>query len=203
MALAVVGVMGFAAVMVSAPLTVAPLKADRSAVAGVAASPHNLDPEVLANARECGLTEAQCKNAKTIIEVGKAKGVPDRGIVIALAVALQESQLKMLANDGTDTRLKPEQKDVGKSLNYPHEGVGRDHGSVNFMQQQYPGWGSLDELMNPEIAAAKFYDALLRVKGWEKMSVTKAAQTVQRSAYPDAYAKQEKQARTIFNKLES
>lgn len=145
-----------------------------------------------------GLAEAQARNAATIVATGEQMHVPPQGIVVALAVAGQESGFRMLANDGSDPRLRPEQKDVARSLQYPHDGVGRDHGSVNFMQQQYPWWGSLDELMNPQIAAVKFYTALLKVPGWQSLSVTAAAQTVQSSAFPDAYADDEVLARRLY-----
>jgi hypothetical protein len=212
--LAMTGLVGLTAVMVSAPLTVAtltPRPAAQSAYAsanstgGSTSSKKNTglalaDPDEDLNTADCKLTATQCAHARTIIDVGRRKNVPDRGIVIALAVAWQESKLKMLANDGTG-KLKANQKDVVKSLDYPNDGVGRDHGSVNFMQQQYPIWGTLDELMNPEIAAEKFYDCLLETKDWQKMSVTRAAQKVQRSAYPLAYADDEPLARELLAEL--
>ncbi|WP_459963799.1 M23 family metallopeptidase [Nocardia sp. IFM 10818] len=156
--------------------------------AGAAAAP--TDPAVLA--------EAQLRNVRTIIAVGEQLGLPEQAIVVALAVAGQESGFRMLANDGSDPRLRDDQRDVDRSLQFPHDGVGSDHGSVNFMQQQYPWWGSLEELMDPQVAALKFYQALEKVEGWQAMAVTVAAQTVQGSAYPDAYADDEPLARALF-----
>ncbi|WP_344441252.1 hypothetical protein [Kitasatospora nipponensis] len=40
-------------------------------------------------------------------------------------------------------------------------------------------------------ASTKFYKALLEVPGWEQLPLTVAAQKVQRSGFPDAYAKWE------------
>lgn len=159
---------------------------DAELPAGAAAAP--TDPAVL--------VEAQARNARIIVAVGEQMGVPAQGIVIAVATASQESALRMLANDGTG-ELRPEQEDVDRSLQFPHDGVGRDHGSVNMFQQQYPWWGSLEELMDPQVAAMKFYERLLQVDGWETMPVTVAAQTVQGSAFPDAYAQHEVMARRI------
>jgi len=147
------------------------------------------------------LNPAQMDSAAIIVAVGEQLQVPGQGIVVALAVAHQESRFQNYANDGTDPRLRPEQRDVVLSLGYPHDAVGRDHGSVNAFQQQFPGWGTVAELMNPPIAARKFYEALLRVPGWASMPVTVAAQAVQQSAFPGAYADDEALARQLYTRL--
>jgi len=134
-----------------------------------------------------GLTEQQLANVSVIIAEGLRLAVPERGIVIALAVASQESGFRNYANDGAGGDLKPDQQGIEKSLELPHEAVGTDHGSLGVFQQQWPWWGSMVELMDPASAARKFYAALLRVSRWESMAVTDAAQTVQKSAYPRAY----------------
>ncbi|MGF1646832.1 MAG: C40 family peptidase [Kineosporiaceae bacterium] len=144
-----------------------------------------------------GLDEVQVAHAVTIVEVGLTRDLPTQGLRVALAVAAQESMFRNYANDGTG-ELRPEQRDVSRSLRYPHDAVGRDHGSVNVFQQQYPWWGSLDELMDPQTAAGKFFDALVEVPEWETLPVTVAAQRVQRSAFPTAYAKWESLADEIL-----
>ncbi|EEP75078.1 hypothetical protein MCAG_05405 [Micromonospora sp. ATCC 39149] len=55
--------------------------------------------------------------------------------------------------------------------------------------------------MRPTYAARVFYEALLEVPGWEEMSVTAAAQSVQISAFPDAYAQHEERATTVVAAL--
>ncbi len=115
-------------------------------------------------------------NGKAIIAAALRMNIPEKGIIVALATALQESGLRNLANPN-----------VPESLRLPNEGTGQDHLSVGIFQQQ-PWWGSLAELMNPFMAATKFYSALLKVGGWQDMAPTVAAQAVQGSAYPDAYA---------------
>ena len=144
-----------------------------------------------------GLDEVQLGHAATIVEVGQSRGVPVQAVRAALAVAAQESKFRNYANDGSG-QLRPDQRAVSRSLGYPHDAVGRDHGSVNVFQQQYPWWGSLEELMDPVVAAGKFYDALAEVPGWEAMPLTVAAQRVQRSAFPNAYAKWEPLADEIL-----
>ncbi len=133
------------------------------------------------------LTEEMHANARIIIDVGRALGVPDSGIVIALAAAAQESGLKNV-----------------------HHG---DRDSLGLFQQRpSQGWGTADEVLDPVRAAAAFYGGpanpnvgrtlgLLDIEGWETMSVTQAAQAVQLSAYPDHYAKWEAQARAWLSEL--
>ncbi|GAA0475189.1 hypothetical protein Ade02nite_41240 [Paractinoplanes deccanensis] len=113
---------------------------------------------------EVTLDYVQMANAATITAVGVRKGMPERAVVIALATALQESKLENL--------------DTG------------DRDSVGLFQQRpSQGWGSIEKIKDPRYSADKFYTALKKVKGYQKMRVTDAAQKVQRSAYPNAYEK--------------
>ena len=113
---------------------------------------------------EVALDTVQMANAATITAVGIRRGMPEQAVVIALATALQESKL--------------ENRDDG------------DRDSVGLFQQRpSQGWGTADKIKDPRYAADKFYTALKKVKGWNKMRVTDAAQRVQRSAYPHAYEK--------------
>lgn len=131
----------------------------------------------------------QQDNARTIVAQGQAAGVPERGLVIAVATALQESVLVNL--DGGD----------------------RDSAGV-FQQRPSQGWGTLDQVRDVGFAARAFFGGpgsphwnpasgkaspagLLDVSGWDSMTLTQAAQAVQRSGFPDAYAKHEERARVI------
>jgi hypothetical protein len=62
------------------------------------------------------------------------------------------------------------------------------------------GWGTAAQVTDPVYSATAFYLALKRVSGWESMAVTVAAQRVQRSAFPNAYAKWEKDATALVQK---
>lgn len=138
-----------------------------------------------------GLTQAQMNNAHTIVKVGLKRDVPRRGLVVAVATAMQESNLYNLASGA-----------LPESLDYPNQGVGYDHDSVGLFQQRpSSGWGTVADLMRPAYAAEQFYRALLTVPGWQEMSVTGAAQAVQISAFPDAYAKHEERATTVVGAL--
>ena len=63
-----------------------------------------------------------------------------------------------------------------------------------FQQRPSQGWGSEEQVQDPVHAANKFYEELVDVSGWESMPVTVAAQRVQRSAFPNAYAQWEDEA---------
>ncbi|MGC5310996.1 hypothetical protein [Micromonospora zamorensis] len=138
-----------------------------------------------------GLDQAQMDNAKIIVDVGLDMKMPRRALVVALATAMQESNLYNLASD-----VLPE------SANYPNQGSGSDHDSVGLFQQRpSSGWGTVAELMRPSYAARAFYTALNEIPGWQDMSITYAAQSVQISAYPDAYAQHEDRATTVVAAL--
>ncbi|MEU8657563.1 hypothetical protein [Actinoplanes philippinensis] len=110
------------------------------------------------------LDTAQMANAATIAAVGVRRNMPEQAIVVALATAFQESKLENLDSGDRDS--------VGL-----------------FQQRPSQGWGTVEQISDPRYAAGKFYAALKKVKGWEEMRVTDAAQRVQRSAYPEAYEK--------------
>ncbi|AIT60034.1 hypothetical protein [Corynebacterium doosanense] len=147
------------------------------------------------------LDEKQLANAAKIITVGTQAGVSVAGLKIALMTTLQESKLRMLANST-----------VPESLEFPHEGVGSDHDSVNFFQQRPGGWGTVAELMDPDYAIRAFFGGpkgpnggsprgLLDIKDWETLRPGQAAQKVQVSGYPDAYDQWEGAAETIINSM--
>lgn len=148
------------------------------------------------------LSESQSTVAKAYIAVGRSRGVPDDGVVVALMMALQESGLQMLANPA-----------VPESLSFPHDGVGSDHDSVGSAQQRpSSGWGSVEQLMQAAYNAEAFYGGpqgpnhgsprgLLDVQGWQQMDKGAAAQAVQGSAFPERYAKWLPEAEAILKGL--
>lgn len=128
------------------------------------------------DAAPAGLTPEQAGNAAIIISVGQQWEVPQRGWVIAVATALQESNLINLGDLGADN----------------------DHDSLGLFQQRPSmGWGSPEQILNPQYAATVFYERLVQVPGWEELPLTVAAQQVQRSAFPNAYARHERRATQI------
>jgi hypothetical protein len=122
------------------------------------------------------LDPVQMANAATITAVGVRRGMPEQAVVVALATALQESKL--------------ENRDDG------------DRDSIGLFQQRpSQGWGTADKIKDPRYAADHFYTALKKVKGYQKMRVTDAAQRVQRSAYPNAYQKWADEAQILAQAL--
>lgn len=148
------------------------------------------------------LTATQTSNAAAVYAAGLQAGVGEKGIVIALAVASQESTFRNLANDGLGGDLEPDQQGIEASLDLPNDGVGSDHGSLGIMQQQWPWWSPvMEQLMDPAQASRLFYQALQKIPRWQAMSITEAAQAVQRSAHPDAYADDAALAQRLYDHL--
>lgn len=118
------------------------------------------------------LTPEQSQNASIIAGVALKMGLPDHAVTVALATAMQESRLR--------------------DLNYG------DRDSLGLFQQRpSQGWGTPSEILDPEYAASAFYGHLVQLPGWATMAVTDAAQAVQQSGSPAAYARWEQQARTV------
>ncbi|WP_460495290.1 hypothetical protein [Glycomyces tarimensis] len=140
-----------------------------------------------------GLSKLQMANAIAIVEAGEEQGLDRNAWAIALATAMQESKFKNYAN-----------VNVAESYDHDYQAEGSDHDSVGLFQQRpSTGWGSVEELMDPKTSASKFYGTLEKTDGWKDMSVTEAAQAVQVSAYPDAYAQWEDLAWEIVESYES
>ncbi|MDQ0959348.1 hypothetical protein QFZ66_003226 [Streptomyces sp. B4I13] len=111
-------------------------------------------------------TPEQAVNAATIAAVGTDRALPERAVAIALATAIQESALRNLAHGDRD------------SLGL-------------FQQRPSQGWGTEKQVTDPAYAADIFYKHLEKVRDYTELPLTVAAQRVQRSGYPEAYAKHE------------
>ncbi|WP_180936032.1 M23 family metallopeptidase [Nocardioides ungokensis] len=138
-------------------------------------------PAATTTALDVHLDRQQLSVAATVIAVGKQHDVPPRGWVVALAAGMQESGLRPLPYGDRD--------------------------SVGVFQQR-TSWGPLSERLAPRSAAVMFFTGghagqpgLLDIDGWAAMPVTEAAQAVQVSAYPDAYAKWEPVATRLVAQL--
>ena len=124
------------------------------------------------------LSGEQQRNAQVIMSVGQQMGLSQRDILIGLMTAMQESSL--INNKGGD----------------------RDSAGL-FQQRPSMGWGSYAEVTDPQYAARKFFSTLQGVGNRDSLSLAQAAQKVQRSAYPDAYAKHESAMRALMGNLGS
>lgn len=122
------------------------------------------------------LSADQADNAALIAVTAAHRGLPARAATIGLATALQESRLINI--------------DYG------------DRDSVGLFQQRpSQGWGTVEQIMDPVYSTGRFYDGLVRVPGYADLPVTEAAQAVQRSAFPDAYAQHEPRSRAWASAL--
>src|SRR5665811_361774 len=98
------------------------------------------------------------------------RALPARALTIAIATGLQESKLRNLTQGDRDS--------VGI-----------------FQQRPSQGWGTVEQIMDPLFATTAFYDALVKVDGYQDLPITEAAQAVQRSGFPEAYGEHEAAAR--------
>jgi hypothetical protein len=122
------------------------------------------------------LSITQAENASVIAAVAERRGLPARAISIAIATAYQESKLENLDHGDRDSR-----------------GL--------FQQRPSQGWGTPAQVLDPFYAAGAFFDALVKVPGYASMPISRAAQRVQRSAFPQAYAAHELAGRTVASTM--
>ncbi|WP_405472424.1 hypothetical protein [Paenarthrobacter ilicis] len=125
------------------------------------------------------LATDQAANASLISAISVRRGLPPRAASIALATAMQESRLR--------------------NINYGDD-AGPDSRGL-FQQRPSQGWGTEAQVMDPVYAANAFYDGLVKIPGYQTMEVTQAAQAVQRSAFPRAYAQHEPMGRAFASAL--
>jgi len=132
----------------------------------------DLPCRVVADGKRYALDRAQAANAAIIASAAATVGLPHHAVTIGIATALQESGLHNL-----------------------------DHGDRDslglFQQRPSQGWGSPAQILDPHFAATSFFRQLAKVNGWPAMTVSDAAQRVQHSARPQAYATWEDEARAL------
>lgn len=128
------------------------------------------------NGFTASLDPSQGQYAALIAAIGMQRGLPARAVSIALATAYQESKIQNLPGGDAD------------SLGL-------------FQQRPSQGWGQPAQIMDPVFATNAFYNALVKISNYESLDITVAAQEVQHSAYPSAYAQHETEARTVASAL--
>ncbi len=119
------------------------------------------------------LDSTQLADAQLIYDVSASLQLPQQAAVIAIATAMQESSL-----------------------------VNIDHGTSDslglFQQRPSQGWGTPAQIMDPVYASTRFYQALEQVPDWQSLPLTVAAQDVQHSSHPGAYAQWEQLAQDLI-----
>ncbi|WP_067431834.1 hypothetical protein [Nocardioides jensenii] len=137
------------------------------------------DPEsctAKVDGHEVELSLEQAENASLIAAIGVRRGLPARAVSIALATAFQESKIVNLEYGDRDSL-----------------GI--------FQQRPSQGWGTREQVLDAYYATNAFYDALVRIDGYESMRITEAAQRVQRSGHPEAYEAHADDARALASAL--
>ncbi|MEZ2388917.1 hypothetical protein AB6813_05100 [bacterium RCC_150] len=125
------------------------------------------------------LATDQAANASLIAAIAVERGLPPRAATIAIATAMQESKLR---NIGHGDEIGPDSRGL-------------------FQQRPSQGWGTEAQVMDPVYASNAFYDHLVKIPGYQTMAITDAAQAVQHSAFPEAYAQYEGMGRAYASAL--
>ncbi|MFE0632365.1 heavy metal transporter [Streptomyces sp. NPDC058864] len=145
-------------------------------LAGVGGGPRHPACTVTTEAGSLTLEPQQAANASTIAAVATSRGLPERAVTIALATSMQESALRNLDHGDRDS--------VGL-----------------FQQRPSQGWGTAAQIMDPVYASNEFFDGLVKIRGYSRLPLTVAAQKVQKSGFPQAYAKHEADAALLAGAL--
>jgi hypothetical protein len=132
--------------------------------------------EAVANGVTFSVDPEQMANVATISGVAMKRRLPARAATIALATARQESKFRNLSYGDRDS-----------------QGL--------FQQRPSQGWGTVAQVRDPVYASNAFYDALVKIDGYQELEITDVAQRVQRSAYPQAYADHEPEGRVYASAL--
>ena len=154
------------------------------AVAGVVVTLNLLDAApvraerctAVSNGTRSDLTPSQADNAALIAAIAVRRDLPARAATVGIATALQESKLANVTHGDRDS--------IGL-----------------FQQRPSQGWGTPAQLGDPVYATNAFYDVLIRIAGYQGLPITDAAQKVQRSGFPGAYAQHEAAARAWASAL--
>ena len=118
----------------------------------------------------------QTRWASLMAAQAQNRGLPPRATTIAIATAFQESKIRNI--------------DYG------------DRDSLGLFQQRpSQGWGTEEQVMDPFHAINRFYDGLVKIDNYEGLEITVAAQAVQRSGFPEAYAQHEPASRALASSL--
>nr|WP_294694094.1 hypothetical protein [uncultured Friedmanniella sp.] len=126
--------------------------------------------------RSVALDLEQSHLTSIIVGISVRRGLAPRAASIAMATVYQETGIRNLSYGDRDS--------VGL-----------------FQQRPSQGWGTVEQLQDPYYATRKFYDALVKVDGWESGDINDVAQRVQRSGYPEAYRDHEADARVLASVL--
>ena len=122
------------------------------------------------------LEDDQRDNVAMIIQIGKERQLPPLAWQVAIQAGMTESGLRNLHHGDRDS-----------------EGM--------FQMRPSMGWGTPEQVRDPNYSIRKFYDVLLKVPNWEQQRPGESAQDVERSAFPDRYHKWEAMAAHLIGNV--
>ncbi|OYO08812.1 hypothetical protein CGZ94_20160 [Enemella evansiae] len=211
-------VMLLGAAVVASPLLVGTMSAARQQQTPTGAGdcgPGQLQPTTT-TVSDASLTRDQVAQAQIIWSVARQLQLPDTAAVVGIATAKQESDL------GADpTAQKPNgDGDAGvlqqrTFLGWYAPGTSRDE-NLRFLLDasnaarvfflgatvETPAYQAARAAGTEPAGPVGYHiPGLVNITGWESMPVTQAAQKVQRSAFPDAYARWEPLARSLVQRF--
>jgi hypothetical protein len=125
-----------------------------------------------ADGRSVVLDLEQARLTSVIVGLSVRRGLAPRAASIAMATVYQETGIRNLDHGDRDS--------VGL-----------------FQQRPSQGWGTAEQLQDPYYATRRFYEALVKVRGWENGDINDVAQRVQRSGHPEAYRDHEADGRVL------
>lgn len=148
---------------------------------------------------EQNLTPAQLDAAATIYAAALETGVGPEGAIVGIATAMQESLLgahprSLTPNGDGDVGLFQQRSLVGWYAN----GATQEENITILNDHAY---AARTFFLGNDTTTGYHIPGLVDIDGWRDLSVTQAAQKVQRSAFPDAYAQHEALARSLVQRL--
>jgi hypothetical protein len=144
-----------------------------------AASPVTVGTIVVPAGPVAGYCQSELINAAHIMNAARDLGLGTHTQAVGIMTAMGESGLVNL--------------DHGDAAGADSRGL--------FQQRDNGAWGTLADRMDPYTAAANFFNALTRISGWDSLTPTQAAHSVQINADPNYYATYWADAQTVVAAL--
>ncbi|MDZ8200396.1 hypothetical protein RZO50_02645 [Microbacterium sp. SSW1-59] len=132
-------------------------------------------PGVIGETAVAGYSGDQLAHALTIMSAGADAGFGRDGQRLGVMAAMGESGLRNIDYGDWET----------SGVTNPD---GSRTSSIGLFQQQ-DWWGSVEERMDPDRAAALFFARLATIERWQEMPASRAIHAVQINADPEHYAR--------------
>ena len=145
------------------------------------------EPQAFPEAGIAGWEGEQLENAAIIVATADRLGFDRDGQVIGVMAAMGESSLRNIDYGDWET----------SGITNPD---GTRTSSIGLFQQQ-DWWGSVEQRMDPAIAAGKFFAKLGRIADWQQLPPSHAIHRVQVNTDPEHYVRFEDDAELVVDAL--